>query len=417
MKRTANKPRRSKPAPPLSPEHLQPRGLGLPDSPLPQLPLRSITRNPLLMRSRLGTFPRDASHGDLVELLSDDGTTYGHGMFNPRAEIAVRVLNREPKPPARSWWAGRIEDAIELRHDYLKLPDVTDAYRVIHAEADGLPGFIVDRFGDVLSAEVFSLAMWQRAAELLELISQRLETKHLHLRTGPRTLEQEGFEGEPESTEELPESTVITENGVRYHVDFAQGHKTGFFCDQRDNRAFIASHAAGKSVLDVCCYTGGFAVAAKVAGGASEVTGVDLDEDAVEVAKRNAKLNRADGRFVHADAFPYMRDILSGGRRFDVVVLDPPKLIHSRDEFEDGRKTYFDLNRLASQLVASGGLLATFSCSGLMSADEFHKIVCSSIPFDRRGQVLYTRGAAPDHPIAAECPETAYLNGLILRVT
>ncbi|QDT64923.1 class I SAM-dependent rRNA methyltransferase [Calycomorphotria hydatis] len=403
---------------PLASEHLAQRSLGVPADMLPKIVVKSPSRNPLLFRKRLGEWDSAAHHGDMVEAVLEDGTTFGYGLFNPRAEIALRMLNRDPSPPSRAWWGDKVKDAIHLRKEVLRLDEVSDTYRLIHAESDGLTGLVVDRFGDVLSAEVFSLGIYQRIEEIMSLIKAETGLNHCVYRPGPRTTEQEGFTEDATFLDSCPQSTTVTEHGIRYNVDFNSGHKTGFFCDQRDNRQFVASHTAGKQVLDLCCYTGGFSLAAHCNGKAAEVTGVDLDEAAIKVARSNANLNRAKGiRFVHADAFPYMRDMLANGKKYDVVVLDPPKLIHSRDDFEEGRRTYFDLNRLAYQLVQPGGYLFSCSCSGLMPADEFQKVVCTAAPDGLHVRLLEKRGAAPDHPVSASCPETSYLKSLWLHVS
>ncbi|MGC1272508.1 MAG: class I SAM-dependent rRNA methyltransferase [Planctomycetaceae bacterium] len=399
---------------PLSREHLGDRALDPPEE-LPTIECKAPSWHPHLFRKRLGVWDRRAAHGDLVRVTQTDGETFGYGIFNPRSEITVRLLNRGPAVPDAAWWRDRLTAAVSLRRDLLKLDDVTDACRLVHAEADGLSGLIVDRFGPVLSAEVFGLGMWQRRVAILSLLQEIAGTTHALVQPGPRTVEQEGFEAGTEFSADCPEQVVVTEHGVRFHVDFASGHKTGFFCDQRDNRRLVAAFAKGRSLLDLCCYTGGFSLAARLAG-ANDVTGVDLDEQAIAVAKKNAKLNRTDARFTHSDVFPYMRDLQRNERTFGLVVLDPPKLIAGRDEFDEGRKRYFDLNRLAIPLVEPGGLMLTCSCSGLMPLDEFQKTVAAAAPPGRRVQILESRGASPDHPVGTDCPETAYLKSLWLRV-
>jgi 23S rRNA (cytosine1962-C5)-methyltransferase len=226
---------------------------------------------------------------------------------------------------------------------------------------------------------------------------------------------------------------TIQEFGTRFRVDFAAGHKTGFFCDQRDNRRMLASFCKDKAVLDLCCYTGGFAVQAKKLGGAGEVIGVDLDEQPLALARENANLNQVRVKFVQADAFAYMRDMLANQRRFDVVVLDPPKLIRSRAELEEGTKKHFDLNRLAMRLVAPGGVMLTCTCAGLLSSEEFLRMIYASARqageevspatadryarhAPRHVQILAKTGAAADHPVAANCPETEYLQAVWMRV-
>jgi 23S rRNA (cytosine1962-C5)-methyltransferase len=343
------------------------------------------------------------------------------------------MLRDGPELPDDAFWRERLTTAVKLRREVLRLDEVTDSYRVVHAEADGLSGLVVDKLGDVLSAEVFSLGMYQRAAAILDMLEPLCGTRHRLIRGGPATLAQEGFEGQPIASPELPSKVTISEHGVRFRVDFAQGHKTGFFCDQRDNRLHLASLCRDRTVLDLCCYTGGFAVYAKKLGGASEVVGVDLDEHPLQLAKENANLNQVRVKFAQADAFAYMRDMLRAGRKFDVVVLDPPKLIRSRAEYEEGRRKHFDLNRLAMQLVSPGGLMVSCTCAGLLAGDEFTRLIYSAARMagpeispataergarhaPRMVQILAKTGAAADHPVAANCPETEYLSAVWMRL-
>jgi 23S rRNA (cytosine1962-C5)-methyltransferase len=210
---------------------------------------------------------------------------------------------------------------------------------------------------------------------------------------------------------------VIREHGIRYRVDAAGGHKTGFFCDQRDNRRRLATLCRDATVLDLCCYTGGFSLCAKLPGGAREVTGVDLDEAAIALAKENANLNQTRIDFVHSDAFAYLRLMIANGRRFDTVVLDPPKLAATRNDVEDALRKYNDLNALAMQVVRSDGILMTCSCSGLVSRQLFTETVFRAAR--RAGvslQIFDQTGAGPDHPMMMNCPESEYLKVLWLRV-
>lgn len=383
---------------------------------LPQIVAKGAVWHPFLFRRQLGDFDPTAQPGDLVEIVNPSGARQGFGLFNPRAEIAIRLLRTGMNPPDEAWWTERLETAVQLRREILKLDQVTDAYRVVHAEADGLPGLVIDRFGDVLVAECFSLGMYQRAEAILSMLEPMCGTKHGVMRPAPQSQDHEGFTADPTGSEGLPAKATIQEFETKFRVDFAGGHKTGFYCDQRDNRKKLAEFCPGKTVLDLCCYTGGFAIQAKRLGQASDVTGVELDEAAAELARDNAKLNRLKLSIVQADAFAYMRDMLRNGRKYDVVVLDPPKLIRSRDELEEGRRKYFDFNRLAMQLVAPDGLLLTCSCSGLLDMAEFSKIVCAAPEVGRRAQVLMKGGAAADHPIATNCPEGEYLKTMWLRL-
>jgi 23S rRNA (cytosine1962-C5)-methyltransferase len=274
---------------------------------------------------------------------------------------------------------------------------------------------VVDRYADVLSVEIFSLAVYQRMDALCALLQELTGARHVAVRCGPQSLEQEGFHAEPFGTTGLPGSLTIEESGTRFRVDLG-GHKTGFFCDQRENRRKLAQLCSGRRVLDACCYTGGFAIQAKVLGQAADVTGVDLDEFAIAMARDNARLNRQTVRFVHADAFAYLRDMQRNARHYDVVVLDPPKFIRSRLELEEGRQKYFDLNRLAMQLVAPGGWLLTCTCSGLLGLREFQQTVAAATPPGRTARIMDRTGASADHPIATNCLETEYLQALWVRL-
>ncbi|HLJ10399.1 MAG TPA: class I SAM-dependent rRNA methyltransferase [Planctomycetaceae bacterium] len=411
---------------------LQQRSLELPShARLPIIRLRSVRRHPHLFRKLIGQIDPNARPGDLVAVQSPQGELLGHGLFNPRAEITVRMLNFNHDPPGAEFWDQTLRRAVRLRRDLLRLDEKTDACRVIHAEADGMPGLVIDRYSDVLSAEVFSLAMFQRSEALLSRLSELLGTTHTLVQVPVQTHGQEGFLAEPVRSPNLPEEVAVAEFGTKFSVRFDKGHKTGFFCDQRDNRRRLAAFCTGRTVLDLCCYTGGFAIQAKRLGNAADVTAVDLDEPSIDLARANARLNQQKVHFVHADAFGYMRDMIANGRTFDVVVLDPPKLIRNRRELEEGTKAHLDLNRLAMQLVADGGLLLSCSCSGLLDWAEFLRLLTAAArqagqPGGSDGQtrrapartlqILDKTGASPDHPVAADCPETEYLKCVWMRV-
>jgi len=403
------------------------------EQPLPAVHLRSVSFRPFLFRKMIDRVDAEARPGDLVAVIDRRGELFGHGLYNPRSEIVVRMLSHDATPPDEGFWGERLEQATRLRRELLRLDQVTDAYRLVHAEADGLTGLVVDRLGEVLSAEVFSLGMFQRADELLKRLGTLCGSRHSIVQVPDQVHGQEGFLSNPIRSPDFPPTAIVTEFGTRFRVSFDEGHKTGFFCDQRENRRQLAAFCEGRSVLDLCCYTGGFAIQAKRLGKAGEVTAVDLDEKAIKLARENANLNQLRVQFVHADVFAYMRDMIANGRRYDVVVLDPPKLIRSRREFDEGKRTHFDLNRLAVQLVAPGGLLLSCSCSGLLPESDFldllHAAARNAVPQNasehsedsspRQGrtiQILARTGAAPDHPVAPNCPETEYLKAAWLRV-
>jgi 23S rRNA (cytosine1962-C5)-methyltransferase len=307
-----------------------------------------------------------------------------------------------------------LERALDLRLRLLALTENTDAYRVISSDGDGLSGLVVDRFGDTLSVEVHSLGMFQRLGRLLPVIHQRLGTKR-------QVISVDDFIARVESIRFAAPADVrsvkIREHGVRYEVDFASGHKTGFFCDQRENRRKLAALVKDQRVLDCCCYTGGFALAAKVLGGAADVTGVDLDEKAIEQAKRNANLNQARIDWVHCDAFSFARQMQRNNTRWPVVILDPPKFLMSREEELEGRRKYEDLNGMGMNVLEPGGLLVTCSCSGLIDMEGFEELVTrAAYRLGKRLQFLDRTGAGADHPVMANCLESRYLKVIWARV-
>lgn len=424
--------RRTSPARDTPPAFAQ-RPLGVdPAGAIPAVYLRSATFHPLLYRKRMARCD-DAKPGDLVAVYGPEETILGYGLYNPRSEVAVRVVFYGQDLPGEERWREKLAAAVALRRELLGLDDPAGACRLVHAEGDGLSGLVVDRYADVLSAEVFSLGMYQRAEAILAELAAMTGARHWCVRPSPQFLSQEGCEPPSLASPEMPAQVTIVEHGTRFRVRFAGGHKTGFFCDQRENRLRLAGFCEGRTVLDLCCYTGGFAVQAKKLGRAADVTGVDLDQEPLALARENANLNQARVRFVEADAFQYMRDMLQQGRQYDVVVLDPPKLIRSRAELEEGTRKHFDLNRLAMRLVKPGGLFLSCSCSGLLQESDFVKLLSAASyqsgevtqeaapdrPERRAArpmQILARTGAAPDHPVAAGVPEGEYLKAVWMRI-
>lgn len=359
---------------------------------------------------------RDAQAGDLVSVYDKEGQPFGAGLYNPKARVPLRMIFHGPGPITEDSFFSLLDQAVALRLDTLHLADVTEAFRVVHSQGDGLSGLVVDRYADVLSVDVHSLGVFQRLGQWLPRLHSRLGTRRTVIEADPRISAMEGIR-----LQTLPSDSVrtvrIREHGVRYEVNFEQGHKTGFFCDQRENRRRFAAWTSGKRILDLCCYTGGFALAAKVLGSAAEVTGVDLDEKAITQAKTNANLNQVRIEWVHADAFVYGRQMQKNAKTWEAVVLDPPKLILSREEQAEGLHKYEDLNGVAVTLVERGGLFVTCSCSGLLAGDEFEQIVSRAAHrAGRRLQILDRTGAAEDHPVMSNAPEGRYLKVLWARV-
>ncbi len=353
--------------------------------------------------------------GSVVDVVDRDGQWVGRGFYNGHSRITLRVLSSDPAETIDdAFFARRIGRAVALRRDGLGLDAVTDAYRLVHSEGDGLSGLVVDRFGPLIVLEFFAAGMYRFRSAITSALANHFPDSRFYWFAEEHVQKQESFDCRPA---DVPAPEVIVEHGVRFRVVPGSKHKTGFFLDQRDNRHRLASFCKDKRVLDLCCNSGGFAVYAKAAGGADEVVGVDLDEQALALARQNAGLNQARVRFVQADLFPWLRDILATGQRFDVVVLDPAKQTRDREEVSYALKRYLDMNRLALQAVAPGGIFLTCSCTGLVSeADFLDTVRRAAWQAGRSVQVLRVAGAGADHPFLLHVPEGRYLKAVFCRV-
>jgi 23S rRNA (cytosine1962-C5)-methyltransferase len=401
---------------------------GPPEAVSPWVQLRSPSAHPFIYRRMIGAVDPQARPGDVVNIYDKTGRLFGRGLYNPRSQIALRVLSWGDAPVDEAFWRQRLTQAVALRQQ-LRLDEITDACRLVHSEGDALSGLVVERYADWLVFEIFSLGMFARRELLARLLGEILGPPssldrphqagpawHVFIRADAQIQAIEGFRLS-RLRQRAPERLIIREHGVRYRVDVAAGHKTGFFCDQRENRLKFARLCRDANVLDLCCYSGGFGLCARILGGARSVTSVDLDETAIALARENANLNQTRLDIVQADAFNYLRQMLAGERQFDAVVLDPPKLVPSRDQMEAGLSRYADLNQLAIQVVRPGGILLTCSCSGLVSREAFIEIVHRAAQrCGRAVQMFDVTGAAPDHPVMLNCPESEYLKALWLRV-
>ncbi len=349
--------------------------------------------------------------GTLVDVLDRDGAFVGRAFYNPRSNIALRLLTTDPaEPDGDDFFRARLRAAVALRHDLLRLPDVTDAYRICHAEGDGLSGLIVDRLGPVLSIELFSRGFFKILEKVKAWLLEIFPKSAFSVRADEVIAEIEGFRLPPPAA---VEGVVVREHGVEFRVDFERGHKTGFFCDQRDNRAAVARMATGRDALDLCTYTGGFAISA-AKGGAKRVVAVDLDEKALDVARQNGRLNRVKVDFLHADLFNYLRQ---AREKFGLVVLDPAKMAREPEDLPKARRAYHDMNALAMKAVAPGGILLSCSCTGMVGEEEFLRILrAAAQTAGRTLQIFFVTGAAPDHPVSSLFPEGRYLKAVYSRV-
>jgi 23S rRNA (cytosine1962-C5)-methyltransferase len=353
--------------------------------------------------------------GAVVEIVDRDGQWVGRGFYNGHSRIALRVLTADANEALdRDFFARRLTQAITWRRDWLGLDAATDAYRLVHSEGDGLSGLVVDRFGKTLVLEFFAAGMYRFRQVIQDILAEHYPDSRFYWFAEEHVQKQEAFDCR---SPEAPAPDLITENGLRFRVAPGSKHKTGFFLDQRDNRRLLAELCKERRVLDLCCNTGGFAVYAKSRGGAAEVVGVDLDEVALELARQNANLNQARIRFVQADLFPWLRDVVATGQRFDVVVLDPARQTRDREEIGLALKRYLDMNRLALLAVAPGGVFLTCSCTGLVREEDFLEVLRRAAwQAGRPVQIFRISGAGPDHPFFLHAPEGRYLKAVFCRV-
>jgi len=352
--------------------------------------------------------------GSIVDVVGTDGVWIGRGFYNGHSRIALRMLENDPDIAVdAAWFARKIGEAVALRRDVLQLDTVSNAWRVVHSEGDGLSGLVVDRYDDLLVVEFFSAGMFRHREWIYDALRQHFPGCRFHAFADEHVQKQESFDfrgSEPAAP------AVIVEHGLKFRADPAGAHKTGFFADQRENREWLSHRVAGKRVLDLCCNTGGFAVYA-AARGADEVVGVDIDDAVIQIAKGNAKLNDVRPRFVQADIFPWLREAAAKGDAYDVVILDPAKMTRDRDQVIPALKKYLDMNKLALGVCKPGALFATFSCTGLVSEEQFLDMLRRAAFYAGRTlQVLKVAGAGPDHPWRADVNESRYLKAVFCRV-
>ena len=362
-----------------------------------------------------------ADAGETVRVESSEGQFLCWGAFSPSSMIRVRAWTfDEAERVDHAFFKRRIARALALR---ARLPIDSDGVRLVHGEADGLPGLIVDRYGEVLSAQFLSAGMERWRDALADILLAATGCTRLYERSDSGVRALEGLEPRAGWLRgDGPTDLIIREHGWRLHLDVAQGHKTGFYLDQRDNRALFARwvrHFGLQRVLNCYCYTGGFSVAA-LAGGAQQVVSVDSSAPALDKARANVALNGFDAarhEALDADVNAFLRQQLQAGASFDAIVLDPPKFAPTASHAERAARAYKDINRLALKLLAPGGLLLTFSCSGGVGAELFHKIVAgAAADAGVDGAILQRLEGAPDHPTTLVFPEGEYLKGLaVLR--
>ncbi|MFO7662935.1 MAG: class I SAM-dependent rRNA methyltransferase [Chloroflexota bacterium] len=398
-------------------------------------------RHPWIFSGAVERIQGDPQPGDLITIADQKRETLATAYFNPKSQIVARILSwNAAETIDHDFWRGRLQRAIDgrtalglmddkrkvtsdesLANDPQRLP--TDAYRLVNAEADGLPGLVVDRYGDFLVMQCLTLGIDRRKEMLVNRLVELLAPAGILERSDVDVRSKEGLKPliEMRHGQAPPPELIIYENGLKFPVDVWHGHKTGFYLDQRDNRAIAGGPEwmAGKDVLNVFAYTGAFGVYAAAAG-ARQITQLDSSVSALETAERAMALNgfeRPQDEYIAGDAFEVLRYYREEGQQFDLVILDPPKFAYSQGQIERATRGYKDLNWLAMRLLRLGGTLITFSCSGLVSADLFQKVVFgAAIDAGRDVQILHHLSQSADHPVLLSFPESAYLKGLLCRV-
>ena len=387
----------------------------------PRKALPFFSRHPWVFAGAIQSTTDHVAAGDEVIVQDDVGRFVARGIYNPNSNIAVRLYSwTETEALDEAFWSHRLDDAISLRRSLFPSFDPDSACRLVFSEADGLSGLTVDRYGDWLLIQLTSFALASRKELLMKLLQDKLQPKGIWLRTEKGIREAEGLELADGLLcgEAPPRPLIIRENGVQFALDVAEGQKTGFFLDQRDNRRRVADFVRGHRVLDVCCYTGGFSLNCLVNGGAREVLAVDMSESALTLARSNAELNGVADRLktLKRDCFKAVEELATAGELFDTVILDPPKLARNRQGIDAALRGYYSLNRSAMSLLKPGGLLVTCSCSGHVSSDLFVDMLAqAALHENRRLQILEARGAAADHPTSVTCLETEYLKCYLCR--
>jgi len=379
-------------------------------------------RHPWVFSGAIEKVEGDPGSGETVEVRSAGGTPLALGAYSPHSQIAVRTWTFDPTESiSPAFFRDRLTRALAARHQVFPKHLASNAYRLVNAETDGLPGLVVDRYGEYLVCQFLSAGAeyWKR--EIVTLLADLLPYAGIYERSDVDVREKEGLSsatgvlvGSPP-----PDLVEIDEYGCRFAVDVRGGHKTGFYLDQRDNRVLVGEYAEGREVLNCFAYTGAFGVWA-LKGGAVKVTNVESSAAALDLARRNVELNELDASRVEniaGDVFHVLRQYRDARRQFDLIVLDPPKFAESRSQIEKAGRGYKDINLLAFKLLRPGGVLFTFSCSGLITPDLFQKIVAgAALDAGRDVQIVRRLTQAPDHPVALNFPEGEYLKGLVCRV-
>ena len=376
-------------------------------------------RHPWVFSGAVGRLQGDPKAGDTLEVRDAAGNALALAAFSPASQIRARVWTFQHEESIdEGFFRRRLQKALSLR-DTLEASRHTNALRLVHAESDGLPGLVVDRYADVLVAQFLAAGVERWREVILDALADLTGCEAVYERSDAEVRKLEGLQPKigfargNKSASRCP----IAEYGLNFRVDVEQGQKTGFFLDQRENRQRVRALCAGREVLDAFAYTGGFSIAA-LAGGAEHVTAIESSADAMQIARENLAANPLDASrvdFVQGDVFAQLRALRDRDARFGLIVLDPPKFAPTAAQARNAARAYKDINLLALKLLSPGGLLATFSCSGGVDAGLFQSIVAgAAVDAGAEAKIIERFGAAADHPVALEFPEGEYLKGLLL---
>ena len=378
-------------------------------------------RHPWVFSGAIERVKGKPENGDIVRLLNAKGEFMAYGFYNDQSRVALRLLEwNEAVTVDEAWWRRKVAVAVAARQ-YILAGGSTNTCRLIFSESDYLPGLIVDKYADHLSLQILTSGMERLKPVIIDELQKLLNPASIFDKSDASSREHEGMAASFGilAGSEPPALVEVVENGIRYGINIAEGQKSGFYCDQRDNRRILAEYAKGKNVLDCFSYTGGFTLNA-FAHGAQSVTSVDSSALAIETLKSNLALNGfadKDHRAIQSDVNKQLRKFRDDGEMFDIVVLDPPKYAPSRSALDRAARAYKDLNRLAMLILKPGGLLATYSCSGAMDMTTFKQILAwAALDAGREVQFINQFCQPADHPVSASFPEGEYLKGLLCRV-
>ncbi|MBX3422972.1 MAG: class I SAM-dependent rRNA methyltransferase [Pirellulaceae bacterium] len=358
--------------------------------------------------------------GQIVELLTHGQGWIGRGVYNPASRIRVRLYEwQRDRALDETWLQSELDRAAQLRQAWMSRHGTLDAVRWVNSEGDGLSGLVVDQFGEFVVVQLTALAMFHWQPAVIDWLVERLKPQGILVRIDAATARAEGLQPQEEWVQGRPPDGPIKlrEGPVHLSIELGIGQKTGYYLDQRANRMRAAQWMGSGPVLDVCCYLGGFSLAAHAQAKPASITAVDSSMRALQQAEHHAQLNGAEIDFVQADCFDYTSALVDEGRRFETVILDPPRMASQRGQIQAALRAYHRLNLSAVNLLQPGGMLVTCSCSGRISRADLMGVLASVARRTRRRiQVVESLGADFDHPIAAHCPESEYLKCLICRV-